>query len=693
MEQMNVNNQKYRYPGTRPFTMAEKEFFFGRDKDIKELIQLIKLDKQVVLYGKSGLGKSSIINAGVIPGLIENDRYEAIHIRFGSYSEYQEMSPSDILRQSIQEKMSFQNFLWKNVLEIDPENHESIHPRHKIALLENLWCYLKSVQIESPEKKSFLLIFDQFEELFTYPARDVKKFSSQLEEMLHVRVPASVRLALKNKLKKDKNFISIDRQRILFKEVDLRIVFSIRSDKLSLLNKLKSHLPDILQNTYELTPLSLDQARDAIIKPAALDKAVYNFKSAQFKYSPSALDVMLDFLSKNKQQKIETFQLQILCEHAESIILQRNETQNGLAVEKKDLGNVVNIFENYYDNQIAKISNSDEQKLAKIFIEEGLIFEEDNRRLSVYEGQAVKMYQINKELLNKLVSTRIIRTEPHSSGGFSYELSHDTLVAPILKAKTRRIEHEKSLKAEKERKKVEQKRRKKVIRIASFILAAVSIIIAFLAVNIISINKERDKIVAQRDSLNLKNEELNQKNEEIEHLYMTLRNKNLESVQLEFDKHFTEGNSLKSQGDYATAIEKYNKALERAEGYDFNIEELVKNIEECKKLIESSGEFTKLISEGDNLLRKNDEALYNLAMQKYRQADATGTNTSLSRRKINNLNAKINSRFEYYKKKGLEALSLNNAPGKARAKQLFNKALVLKPGNEFIKQKIVECEK
>ncbi len=51
---MDSSKNKYRYPGTRPFSIAEKELFFGRDQDINGLIQLIKLDKQVVLYGKSG---------------------------------------------------------------------------------------------------------------------------------------------------------------------------------------------------------------------------------------------------------------------------------------------------------------------------------------------------------------------------------------------------------------------------------------------------------------------------------------------------------------------------------------------------------------------------------------------------------------------------------------------------------------
>ena len=63
MEQTKI----YRYPGVKPFSEDERHVFYGRSADTKKLYQFINLEKLVLLYGKSGLGKSSLLNAGVLP--------------------------------------------------------------------------------------------------------------------------------------------------------------------------------------------------------------------------------------------------------------------------------------------------------------------------------------------------------------------------------------------------------------------------------------------------------------------------------------------------------------------------------------------------------------------------------------------------------------------------------------------------
>ena len=45
----------------------EGEILYGRDDDIRDLTQSVLNDTDTLLYGKSGIGKSSILNAGVIP--------------------------------------------------------------------------------------------------------------------------------------------------------------------------------------------------------------------------------------------------------------------------------------------------------------------------------------------------------------------------------------------------------------------------------------------------------------------------------------------------------------------------------------------------------------------------------------------------------------------------------------------------
>ena len=80
---------RYRYPGVRPFEAADSKLFFGRDRDCSDLLGLVALEKLVVLFGKSGYGKSSLINAALIPAL-ESKGSIAFAIRFGLYTEGQE---------------------------------------------------------------------------------------------------------------------------------------------------------------------------------------------------------------------------------------------------------------------------------------------------------------------------------------------------------------------------------------------------------------------------------------------------------------------------------------------------------------------------------------------------------------------------------------------------------------------------
>ena len=55
------------YPGLRPFRENEQRLFFGRDRQIKEILQRLERSSFAVVIGGSGSGKSSIVNAGVIP--------------------------------------------------------------------------------------------------------------------------------------------------------------------------------------------------------------------------------------------------------------------------------------------------------------------------------------------------------------------------------------------------------------------------------------------------------------------------------------------------------------------------------------------------------------------------------------------------------------------------------------------------
>jgi hypothetical protein len=65
----NVEELRCPYPGLRPFDQSDTEFFFGRDRQISELIARLKTQRFVGVVGFSGSGKSPLVLAGLLPAL------------------------------------------------------------------------------------------------------------------------------------------------------------------------------------------------------------------------------------------------------------------------------------------------------------------------------------------------------------------------------------------------------------------------------------------------------------------------------------------------------------------------------------------------------------------------------------------------------------------------------------------------
>ena len=55
-----------RYPGIRSFERAEQALFFGRSRELAALFDAVKVKPLTVLFAKSGIGKTSLLNAGLL---------------------------------------------------------------------------------------------------------------------------------------------------------------------------------------------------------------------------------------------------------------------------------------------------------------------------------------------------------------------------------------------------------------------------------------------------------------------------------------------------------------------------------------------------------------------------------------------------------------------------------------------------
>ena len=57
------------FPGLRPFEADEDHLFFGREKEIDDLLQRLRSNRFLTVVGTSGSGKSSLVRSGLIPAL------------------------------------------------------------------------------------------------------------------------------------------------------------------------------------------------------------------------------------------------------------------------------------------------------------------------------------------------------------------------------------------------------------------------------------------------------------------------------------------------------------------------------------------------------------------------------------------------------------------------------------------------
>lgn len=421
--------QLHRYPGIQPFSRDYRDVFFGRSSDIEGLYKYLNVNNLVVLYGKSGLGKSSLLNAGLIPTIEEKQQYKTIFIRFGSYNALNPTKLKNIFVQKIREDL--------------PDGQDVFLPEWSNKEEElSIWQHLKTLEWAYKDQEGVLIVLDQFEEVFTYPNGEVDDFGKEFSEVVNNRMPEAFRRKLYEMVEKDPTFLDKygDQVEFIDQPAPLKLLLGIRSDRLSLLDRFSIHLPNILKNTYNLNPLNLEQAKRAIIAPAA---KTGSYISPTFTYERHFLDNILTYLSKDGTRPVETFLLQIICQHIEDKVtgMVGDKTAPPLEVKQDDIGNLDSIARSYYVEVIQGKEQSSglprfveyEQLMVRHFIETNLIDPVHHNRISL-DKTFVEQKGLTDELLAKLVNARIIRQEPNTVSGISYELSHDTLIDPVLQS-------------------------------------------------------------------------------------------------------------------------------------------------------------------------------------------------------------------------------------------------------------------
>ncbi len=444
-----ANDKLYRYPGAVCFTTEQAHLFEGRDNDTQKLWQLISARQVVLLYGKSGTGKSSLINAGLIP-LLERDK-KANHFTIRLYNSNQggneiNVSPIKTLINSLTNQEVLAK---KNLLQIeDIENPWMEEFKRNAYPKGELWYWLKQWQLYQPEQP-IILFFDQFEELFTYSPEEIEVFGEELKTLIYEKIPGF--------LNKKEYFKTLSEEQAdkVYTKINLKLVFAIRSDRMALLNKLSLHIPEILKHFYELEAISEKDARNAIIQPAQLKG---DFQSPNFQFENTVVDAILERVKNKYDGKIETATLQIICRFIES----QKVSQANSIITLNDLGNVKDIFRDFYQSTLNQLNTEDKAKVSKS-IEERFI--QNNQRIP-FAGEYLKLEdKWTDELFKQLEESTLLRKERDTAGRFMYEIGHDTLIEPIVEFANERKtkEKEEQLKEQNRQQALENERQQQVL--------------------------------------------------------------------------------------------------------------------------------------------------------------------------------------------------------------------------------------
>src|SRR5215216_5222762 len=164
------------WPGLASFTEDLRGFFFGREKETEELVRLVRRNTLTVLFGQSGLGKSSLLQAGAFPLLREAD-FLPLYLRLDHSVELPTADRQLPIASSVPDSIGNRQSAIGN----------SLADQIKAALVaafkavgadapapradESLWEYFhrKDIDIWSAKNRLLtpILAFDQFEEIFT----------------------------------------------------------------------------------------------------------------------------------------------------------------------------------------------------------------------------------------------------------------------------------------------------------------------------------------------------------------------------------------------------------------------------------------------------------------------------------------------------------------------------------------------
>jgi predicted acylesterase/phospholipase RssA len=375
------------YVGPRPFELGEENKYFGREEEARDFYSLVVAHELVLLYATSGAGKTSLIKAGLAPLLA--DQFEIYPV-----ARVRGLTREDGIGKAT-------NLYVANALASLGVERAELSTPEPVSLKDFLSRRAESRR--ERERLPYLVVFDQFEELFAVsPEPDAarKEFFEQVRDALAA-------------------------------DHFLRVVFSMREDFVAELDPYAELLPNRMRTRFRLERLRKAAALVAVQKP---------LEGTGRSFEPGAAKALVAELARAKfagpggttielsGDFVEPVQLQIVCQ----TLWRKLPPDTALITEAtwKAYGNVNTALAGFYEDCLREVvasGHASEGELRKWF-DEVLITVLGTRGAVVRGGD--RTGGIPNAAVEQMEHLHLIRREIRS-GATWYELTHDRFIEPI----------------------------------------------------------------------------------------------------------------------------------------------------------------------------------------------------------------------------------------------------------------------
>lgn len=389
---LNSNNNPWK--GLESYDVTDSHLFFGRDKDIEKLLKVLGNSISTVIYGESGVGKTSLIRAGLFPRLYKEGSLP-VWIRLDHESDEDYMS---------QIERVILNEINVNGCEIEYSHSldlSELNPK------ERLWMLLyTSVIWDQRNKRVFpVIFFDQFEELFTV-AKTSKSATAFFSDIAEISQQVPNEFLMEYLERNDAPLIPQTNSQI-------RFVYSLREDFLGSLENSTTSYAYLFNNKVGIRKLNGQQALEIIIKPVG--------EFVDMNSAGKILEILSDVntLPSNLEDiEVEPTLLSLYCSKLYEKAKEQNLKKLTLALinsEGKDT-----IYK-YYAKCMEQLPDD-----TVGYIERELLTKNGFRKQLLADD--IDSFYLSDEYIQFLLDSRIIKSGFRQSSKY-YEFTHDVLCA------------------------------------------------------------------------------------------------------------------------------------------------------------------------------------------------------------------------------------------------------------------------